>query len=266
MPDIDIDYSRACLLGECGPYPNPNMTYADTLNTYSGSGNVGSSSGKFPASGDGGCPPMAGQNLVGQAMKRALSQSLTEEKLYWQSLLGQLHRPEDTYLKYIIGQILSGVGKQYSQGTLRSKAPPDVPEWMKPYLVGSEEEGERDIRRKLGKDREKARTPGQFLRPLGAQEELDADKLGFMASYLGWQMEGAPTSAPLAPAWQYSALHRAKLPTHPMKKAKWQSRIAGLLGGMGDWQRHFQQYQGRSTSLFPTQANLASRFRIATQR
>ena len=59
MPDIDIDYSRACLLGECGPYPNPNMTYADTLNTYSGSGNVGSSSGKFPASGDGGCPPMA---------------------------------------------------------------------------------------------------------------------------------------------------------------------------------------------------------------
>lgn len=109
-------------------------------------------------------------------------------------------------------------------GTAPQPGEPPIPDWMRPYVVtqprvkgqgwiGGEEVPGSGLA-----------TQAQYLRPLGAQAELNVDQLGQMAGYLA-MMRGRPTD------------------------------IAG----------QWAPYSRLSQSLFPKQAKLGKRWRVAKQ-
>jgi hypothetical protein len=165
----------------------------------------------------------------------------------WGNLKSQFPGSAGTWIRWLIDKKIANVAQRFAiehpsiagghLTTLEARASREapLPEWMKPYLETFTEPAQETEGR--GRRRQQQPTTRAELRPLGAQEVLDPEQMATMAGFQAWQEAGAPT--------RYSS---------------------GAIREMADWEKWWIPYTRLSESLFPGQANLPQRWRVASQR
>ena len=148
------------------------------------------------------------------------------------NLMGQFWGPEAAWIRWLIGERISQIGRKFDM-EMPEREPPPVPDWMQEYVIPQEEvipSGRRGIRRPP-----QTRTTYQ-LRPLSAQAKLSPEQQSLMAGFQAWQKAGAPTR------YSESAIER-----------------------MSDIDRWWSPYQMESQAMFP-KSPIKPRWATAVQR